>query len=272
MTLVHIIWQLLPVRWKKHLIRTFYNYVSSKDKDGVLTFLNYGYAPATAQVDDTFNRERAQLYEEVASAVPLAGKKVLEVSSGRGGGADYIMRANRPASLVGVDISSSAVAFCRARYRRPGLSFSVGDANALPFPPQQFDAVLNIEASHNYGSLESFVAEIKRVLNPGGYLLFADMRPVAAVPALRQQLSPPGMAIVTERNITANVVRALDINSSNTTAFVERMAFWPFRGFLRKFAGVQGTGIYNGLKAGTIQYWNFTVQRLEEKITSPSIS
>ena len=76
---------------------------------------------------------------------------------------------------------------------------------------------------------------------------------------------------VLNRPVTV-AVAAARLNSSNTTALVERMAFWPFRGFLRKFAGVQGTGIYNGLKAGTIQYWNFTVQRLEEKITSPSIS
>jgi SAM-dependent methyltransferase len=50
-----------------------------------------------------------------------------------------------------------------------------GDAEALPFADAEFDAVLNIESSHNYPHLERFFAEAVRVLKPGGYLVHADM-------------------------------------------------------------------------------------------------
>jgi ubiquinone/menaquinone biosynthesis C-methylase UbiE len=43
-----------------------------------------------------------------------------------------------------------------------------GDAENLPFPQVSFDAVINVESAHCYGSIERFLAEVHRVLRPGG--------------------------------------------------------------------------------------------------------
>ena len=51
-----------------------------------------------------------------------------------------------------------------------------GDAENLPFPDQSFDAVINIESSHCYPRFPRFLAEVARVLRPGGHFLYADLR------------------------------------------------------------------------------------------------
>jgi ubiquinone/menaquinone biosynthesis C-methylase UbiE len=54
------------------------------------------------------------------------------------------------------------------------LSFIKGDAEALAFDAGSFGAVINIESSHCYGSMETFLANAKRVLCQKGYFLYAD--------------------------------------------------------------------------------------------------
>jgi len=144
------------------------------------TFMNYGYAPDDGAVrlvlhaDDEINRYCIQLYHYIASAVDLSGLKLLEVGSGRGGGADYIKRYLDPACVVGVDYSNNAVNLCLQHYSVDGLSFVPGDAESLPFDDQSYDIVLNVESSHCYGSMSDFLAQVKRVLKPGGYFMFTD--------------------------------------------------------------------------------------------------
>ena len=57
--------------------------------------------------------------------------------------------------------------------RAAGLDFVVGDAGRLPFSAAAFDAVINIEASHGYPAFPRFLAEVARVLRPGGPLLLS---------------------------------------------------------------------------------------------------
>ena len=57
-----------------------------------------------------------QLYHFVTSHADIKDKNVLEVGSGRGGGASYIARYLSPSSITGVDISNEAVALCSEFY------------------------------------------------------------------------------------------------------------------------------------------------------------
>ena len=75
-------------------------------------FMNYGYAELSGQKLDLKgaseeDRYFIQLYHYVAAAVDLKDKKVLEVGSGRGGGANYITRIMKPSEMVGLDYSAS---------------------------------------------------------------------------------------------------------------------------------------------------------------------
>ena len=82
-----------------------------------MTCMNYGYAdldnPKTIELkpEDEAERYGLQLYHQAASWANLKGKDVLEVGSGRGGGASYIARYLEPNSYVGIDLSEPGIQF-----------------------------------------------------------------------------------------------------------------------------------------------------------------
>ena len=109
-------------------------------------FMNFGYASIDNKTKilelekkDINNRYPIQLYHHVASLVNIQNLTVLEVGSGRGGGADYIKRYLKPQSIVGVDLSNNLIDFCNRNYRVEGLTFKVGHAESLPFEDASFD-------------------------------------------------------------------------------------------------------------------------------------
>jgi ubiquinone/menaquinone biosynthesis C-methylase UbiE len=189
--------------------------ISSDD----LTFINVGFEEdppmgLPLDVSDEPDRYFIQLYDRTATQVDLAGKKVLEVSCGHGGGASYIMRTVGPASYTGLDLNAAGIKFCRRRHRLVGLDFVHGNALNLPFPDKSFDAVLNIQASFAYSSLPQFFAEVDRVLRPGGHFLYADRRLRDEIVKWEEELGDSPMTLTSEKNITEQVARGLEKNVS----------------------------------------------------------
>src|SRR5688500_12215291 len=159
--------------FKKKLWRVWYEYLAGSQRGGEWTFMNYGYVdhesePLNLEKADELDRCFIQLYDHVVKAVDLSHRVVLEVGSGRGGGASFIKRYRGCERVVGLDLSKNAVAFSLARHRVDGLEFVVGDAEHLQFSERSFDAVVNVESSHCYPSFDKFLSEICRVLRPGG--------------------------------------------------------------------------------------------------------
>jgi len=89
--------------------------MSRVDGDADMTLMNYGWADAdvhyTLQPSDEVNRYCLQLYGEVAGAVDLIGRDVLEIGSGRGGGASYMSRYLEARSVTGLDFSPKSIEF-----------------------------------------------------------------------------------------------------------------------------------------------------------------
>jgi ubiquinone/menaquinone biosynthesis C-methylase UbiE len=75
----------------------------------------------------------------------------------------------------------------------------------MPFPASSFDAVVNIESSHCYESMDTFLSEVCRVLRPGGRFFFADLRSVDGVNTLREQFNACGLTVEKQTDITTNV-------------------------------------------------------------------
>lgn len=232
------------------------------------TFMNYGYVPLDGdprcielQAGDETERTCAQLYHRVAEGMDLAGADVLEVSSGRGGGASYICRYLAPRSVTGLDISGQQVAFCRRVHRAPGLDFRQGDAESLPFADASFDAVVNVEASFCYGDIDRFFAEVLRVLRPGGRFLYADLRLAHEVEGFMAALARNGLDLLEVEDITGNVVAALKIDGARRARWTEERSPAILRGVMRTFGGAQGSRIPTLLSNGGMKYFRFVLQK-----------
>lgn len=99
-------------------------------------------------------------------------RDVLEIGTGMGTDHLHWARAE-PRSLTGVDLSNRGVAYTRMRLLQDGFTPRVmrGDAERLPFPDNSFDLVYSWGVIHHSPDTPAAVAEILRVLRPGGTAL-----------------------------------------------------------------------------------------------------
>ena len=107
---------------------------------------------------------------EVASAFADVSGDVLDFGCGAGRIAGVLV--NRARSVTGVDVSAAMLALARARV--PGARFVEVHGGALPFADVAFDLVLAVDSFPflvQTGSIGPQLAEIARVLRPGGRLL-----------------------------------------------------------------------------------------------------
>ncbi|MCC2668570.1 MAG: Methyltransferase type 11 [Armatimonadetes bacterium] len=245
---------------KRLLWRGWYQVLAARYQQREWRFMNYGYAVAPGGVSpdlephDEPHRYGIQLYHRVASGASLLDKHVLEVGCGRGGGSSYLARYHGPKSVLGVDYSDQAIRFCVKTHAHPNLAFRQGDAESLPCESSSFDAVVNVESSHCYASFPRFVAEVTRVLRPGGYFLWADLCPAAEAADLRPRFESAGLQLMEEEVISAEVLRALDLMSDERTEMIQRLVPRPLARSFRDFAGVPGTRVYQALRSGSVRY------------------
>lgn len=231
-------------------------------------FMNYGYAPVDDQTEklyldktDADNRFCIQLYHHVVYTINIRDLNVLEVGSGRGGGADYIKRYLKPKTMVGVDFSENAVAFCNQNYVVNGLSFEIGNAESLPFTDNSFDVVINVESSHCYGSMDAFLGQVKRVLREDGYFLFADFRSKENIDVLREKLHNSGLTLIKETCITLNIVEALNLDNERKTTLIKKTIHKPLVQSFLELAGTKGSKIYEKFKSREAIYLSFVLQK-----------
>ena len=259
---------MLRAKSRRIFWKYWYPYLTGLIKDSPLTFLNYGYIdlrpeaqPIKLQAVDEPNRLYIQLYHHVAGAIDLTGLTVMEVSCGHGGGASYIKRYLNPKSYLGVDRNPQAIEFCRHHYSLEELSFAQGDAEALQFDDQTFDAIINVEASHCYGDMAQFVREVARLLRPGGYFLYADFRSTAEQEDLRRQLAQSGLEVVKKENITPDILKAMEANNQQKLELIKQVVPRILHKFVKQFAAVKGTYIFEAFKSGDMVYLSYALRK-----------
>ncbi|MDF9747202.1 class I SAM-dependent methyltransferase [Natrinema salsiterrestre] len=97
---------------------------------------------------------------------------VLDVATGAGHVAGALAETG-VSRAVAADLSPEMVATATTEYG--GLEGAVVDAEGLPFATDRFDAVTCRFAAHHFPAPEAFLAEVERVLAPGGVLAFEDL-------------------------------------------------------------------------------------------------
>jgi sarcosine/dimethylglycine N-methyltransferase len=116
-----------------------------------------------------------------------SGTNILDAGSGLGGPSRYLA-STYGCRVVGVDLSPSFVAVAQLLAQRTGLnvlvSYQAGDLLALPFPDSGFDVVWTQHVVMNIPDRERVYREFRRVLRPGGKLVFYDALATDAKPEL----------------------------------------------------------------------------------------
>jgi SAM-dependent methyltransferase len=128
----------------------------------------------------------APVVADAAGIVP--GDRVLDVACGTGVVArEAARRAGPDGRVAGVDPNAGMLAVARAR--GGPVDYREGRAEALPFPDASFDAVVCQFGLMFVADRPAAVAEMRRVLRPGGRLAVAVWASIEAIPAFAAELA-----------------------------------------------------------------------------------
>lgn len=159
-----------------------------------------------------------------AKVVPLATGRVLELGIGGGMNLQFY-DPSKVTSVEGVDPSAELRAIALGAPRAPGLTVAVldGTAEDLPFADQCFDSIVCTFTLCSVHTPEAALAQARRVLKPGGTLLFSEhgLAPDADVQKWQHRIEPLWKKIAggchLTRPITASIAAAgFKVTSANS--------------------------------------------------------
>ncbi|RIL05383.1 MAG: SAM-dependent methyltransferase [Proteobacteria bacterium] len=101
---------------------------------------------------------------------PMRGGRALEIGCGRGVGTELILDVFGAQAVDAFDLDPRMVALARRRLREraPRVRQWVGDASAIAAPDARYDAVFDFGIVHHVPDWRRALAEVHRVLKPGG--------------------------------------------------------------------------------------------------------
>jgi len=237
--------------------------------------MNYGYAVlnenghlVALKEEDQEERFCLQLYHYVATSLNtvknLAGKTVVEVGCGRGGGLNYVKRYLSPERCIGFDLSENQVKFCQTYYSEDNLEYhqgSAGDFAGLAPVKDGVDVVLNVESSHCYPSFSEFVSQVDKVLKPGGIFAFTDFRAADKIEEMEKELEAHSLRIVKKEDITINVLHGLKLDEERRMKLIDGYVHKGLRTLFKKFSGLNGTRINQEMIDKQTIYMAYTLQK-----------
>jgi demethylmenaquinone methyltransferase/2-methoxy-6-polyprenyl-1,4-benzoquinol methylase len=106
----------------------------------------------------------------VRAVAPKAGEKILDIAAGTGTSSAALARTG--ADVTAADFSAGMIEVGRKKH--PNITFVEADAMALPFGDAEFDAVTISFGLRNIEDPKKALAEMYRVLKPGGRLVICE--------------------------------------------------------------------------------------------------
>jgi SAM-dependent methyltransferase len=247
---------------KKQQVQKFYDDINNSLSGSIYaddaTFFNYGFLPderpRAARIELPAhwpNRNRIDLVLELIGACDLADLDILDVGCGRGGTILTIDRFFTAGEIWGLDLSPSAVAFCRRRIQNPEIHFVNGESERLPFIDGFFDVVVNVESSCLYPDIYAFYREVARVLGPGGRFLYTDLLPAEHMESYRSCLLGLGLTFERDQDITPNVLLSLESFARRNLEVHEAPTG---KAVMEFFLATPGSKPYRDLQEGRLSY------------------
>ena len=263
--LFYIALRISPPNIRSRFWKSLYQRMARSHKDPEFKFMNYGFKdnnPPTLSPEDEPDRLFIQLYHMNLRDTDVEGKDILEIGSGRGGGASWVSKTLNPKSLVALDYSEEAVNRCiEWYYTQKNLIFLEGNAENLPFEDETFDVVYNVESSHCYGNIPAFLGETFRVMRKGGKFCWTDMRDQKTMDEMQEQFFQSGFSIESKKEVTSNVLEALSVIDADRRELIRKSAPPSLRKSFETFGGVPGTPIFSALETGKIRYFRYLLSK-----------
>lgn len=135
----------------------------------------------------------------VIGAHDLSGKGVLDIGCGAGGIDVALVATHGAAYVTGIDVEDPVLARARAVVAAQRLGARIGLVKVapgpLPFPPGTFDVVFSKDSIVHIPDKAALMAEVARVLKPGGWFLASDwlIGTETVSPAMRAYIAAEGL-------------------------------------------------------------------------------
>ena len=130
--------------------------------------------------------DRGWRKKAIRQLMPFAPKTLLDIATGTGDFAILAARMLQPERLVGADISEGMMEIGRQKVKAVGfdgiITFEKEDCTALSYPDNTFDAVTAAFGIRNFADLDKGLAEMCRVVKPGGHLSIAELTTPVSFP------------------------------------------------------------------------------------------
>lgn len=136
-------------------------------------------APKYDQTNDLLSFGQSRIWRKSVRKLvsPTSGQRILDLAAGTGTSS---MALTGPGiSVVAADFSKGMLA--EGRKRHPELEFAFADAMALPFKNSEFDTATISFGIRNVNKVDVALAEMLRVLKPGGKLVICEFSHVRGV-------------------------------------------------------------------------------------------
>ena len=168
----------MPVDDKKEKVHPYMNQIAELTKW-------HEYLSSISQ-DIRFSGERVVINQEMVQKYPktlwehiarynlagkfASGKTVCDAACGTGYGSKMLQESGA-SSVIGIDIATDAVQAATATFGNEKLSFQAGNVSALPFPDNALEMLVSFETIEHVDDPERVIAEMARVLRPGGVFI-----------------------------------------------------------------------------------------------------
>ena len=134
----------------------------------------------------SWNIDKGWRKKAIRSLKSFEPKILLDIATGTGDFAILAAQMLHPDKLIGADISEGMMAIGREKVKTAGLqqviSFEKEDCTNLSYPEATFDAVIAAFGIRNFANLDKGLAEMCRVLKPGGHLSIVELTSPVSFP------------------------------------------------------------------------------------------